>query len=343
MLSKFPAYDPEIYLQLRSLHQRIKAKIRQSEKKIQLMNFHEPENEQCFKDKQALDDYNNSFNNSNEDLEHYSEDLTSSFPQSNKNSDKYSNHAPYKDSTNYSENTELLGKNQNGYKKECENVNFSHCPQSNLTKKTFYCANNINNANSTNNSPYKTEEKCNANSKLNDSLDSHENSFSEKVSQNNKSSQSSPVQAQRKSKFQLKVPIKATIDPMASKQLEEIIEKNNLSKHNSSGDLNDSFSPKLFPQSQSPVAIKPGKVQSGFEFKNSPSGSNFQSSADSCKSATAGVLSNNFNTMNEKPNQVEKKSCVAEIPMETLLSTMSAFGIYIACFINNTIDFYVNK
>lgn len=273
MLSEFPAYDPEVYLRLRSLYQRIRAKIRQSDKKLQVISSQEVDDDQYIKDKQALLNLNNSFNN-------------------DFNEDTYD---------------------------QCEDVKPTLSPQPVADKKAKNLTNNVASIKSANNSAYKNEEN------LNDSLESHDNLLKERISQNDKTPQSSPMQAQKKSKFQLKVPVKVTIDPKASKQLEEIIEKNNLSKQNSSCDLNDSFSPKL--TSQSPVAIRTNNIQSGFEFKNSTQGNNFQSPVNAWKKTVPiNVQSNGYNSVYNEQNLRDKKNNVPEFQMENQISSFSAFG-----------------
>ena len=76
VLSDFPAYDPEVYLWLRNFYKKVRAKILETNKKSQLVNSQEHESDRYLKDKQALKDLNDSFQDFHKNVEHTSRDVT---------------------------------------------------------------------------------------------------------------------------------------------------------------------------------------------------------------------------------------------------------------------------
>lgn len=171
VLSKFPQFDAESFQKLKILHQRVKAKIRHTEKRI--LALHDSE----AKDSRTPEDKSESTTIANSDR-----------------SDK--------------ERT-LISNNL---------VNESNCLES-QAKKIYTSESSI--------------QQCKTplssiDSKSRTSVESNECT--------------TPVQTKRKSLFQLKVPVKATLSPEMSKKLEEMMEKNHRSKTDADHIIQDNIS-----------------------------------------------------------------------------------------------------
>ncbi|XP_008211497.1 Bloom syndrome protein homolog isoform X1 [Nasonia vitripennis] len=156
-LNEFPEFDAETCQRLRSLYHRVKAKIKQTDKKLQNISIQEEEQEiekKFAKDKQALKIlHEDSLTDYEPDQDHL---LSADYDQSHR--------------YNYNETTE--------------------------------------------------------NKRL-------QSTSQPKSSQSSESPQTPPVNGQKKGRFQLKMPVKATINPVASKKIEEMMEKSLVIKPNS--------------------------------------------------------------------------------------------------------------
>jgi bloom syndrome protein len=181
ILTKLPEFDADTCQQLRSLYQRVKAKIRQADKKIQSINIQDQnDNAQFIKNKEVLENSHDFINNYEADLEYY----------------------PSATGINY------ITSDQS----KCTN----HLSEANFSNEEFI----IKNHNSVLNESYN-----NLDTYSNDLLNSKDLSLKQNLNQSN-DSVNSPIQTKRKSQFQLKMPIKATINPVVSKQIQEMMNRN---------------------------------------------------------------------------------------------------------------------
>ncbi|XP_014238784.1 Bloom syndrome protein homolog isoform X2 [Trichogramma pretiosum] len=176
-LSSLPDFNPVTSQKLRSLYQRVKAKILQTDKKLKTLNDQKEEF---------------SYSNTNKDI-------------------SYTFH---NDSLTYNETNNHVSSYKNNVK-----------PGKNLSQDDT--ENNI--FNTSNNAKGDMTPSSNQDSGVSNSYSQpHEFSLERKISQCEQSPMSST--SQKKGKFQLKMPVKASIDASASRQIEEIYEKFQLHK-----------------------------------------------------------------------------------------------------------------
>lgn len=174
---------------------------------------------------------------------------------------------------------------------------------------------------------------------VNDSSEFQVDSSSENIIKEDvKTPQFAAAQAPKKGKFQLKIPVKAVINPLASKQLEQIIVKNSLSRHNSINDTNNSYLLKVSAQSlDDPWKKLDSSVQNNLRRNNSVSDSSNSYSAkisapcssEAWKRLDSGVVKKNdyYLHCNEK-NSIKESIDESEFELVTQMSSWSAFGIF---------------
>ncbi|XP_008210070.1 Bloom syndrome protein homolog [Nasonia vitripennis] len=168
VLSKFPQFDPESFQKLKILHQRVKAKIRHTEKRILMLH----------------------------DLEEKDSNGSENKLESNRNAGS-------------EEEKTVVSRNL---------VNNSNCLES-QAKNTHKSESNI--------------QQCKT------PLSSTDSRSRTSIDTNGCTT---PIQTKRKSLFQLKVPVKATLSPEMSKKLEEMMEKNHRNKTDADNTIHDNIS-----------------------------------------------------------------------------------------------------
>lgn len=309
MLSTFLTYDPEVYLHLKSLYQRIGAKIRQTDRKLQFFNSQKQKNLQCLRDQVFSEDSN----------------VSQELEDTNSALNNYNNLCPEHEETNSEEqkNVECLKDKQvlveaNDCFKNCNsNSSLEHNKISSEVHIKEKCLKGEQEFEK-NNKFSKIYTISNSKSNHDDSLsESHDGSYKkENINNFNIVPQLPLSSAQKKSKFQLKLPIKAVIDPQASKQLVDIISKNNLSKHYSIEDFSTLSSPKVAIQS---VELKKtDQLQGSRQLKKSSSENNFyQSTLNSwVKLGNEKVQDDNYNSKCLEETSVKQKTSLSEIELE---------------------------
>ena len=141
----------------------------------------------------------------------------------------------------------------------------------------------------------------------------------QQISHNEQSFQISPAQTQKKSRFQLKMPVKATIDPVVSKKIEKMMEKNQLNNSIDSSPINKHKSTSQPCILDSPVAANKSIVdlQSKKSFSEPL---NFESGRDTWKNCKAN------SSKQYQENKVVEKTDYEDMGMIPQISSWSSFG-----------------
>ena len=269
VLEQFPQFDAQMCQRLRSLNQRVKAKILQTERKLKNI-YSQEENETVLSKNQ-----------------HYSQNCNLNDSIDNRDVEiNYKDTSPSTDSVPRCTEISLRSRGSD-----------NELNRSTSIDESISIFNNI-------------HEVASAST-----LKPHEFSLERRISQDEQTSHTLPFQKQKKSKFQLKMPVKATIDPAASKQIEKMYEKCQQSRNSNyvPMKLNESDSK---PEEQLTNPIKNTNSQ------NRPS----SAPVSGIKSELNIPKSTGFYDDYEKNPVAIKKSNPLENELEYQISSWSAFG-----------------